>query len=59
MRSIEDRRAMHIHPTPADPTPADPTPAVVDLVERAEKIAATRKNLALRALLATERALLI
>ena len=54
MRSIKDRRAMHIHPTPADPTPA-----VVDLVERAEKIAATRKNLALRALLATERALLI
>ena len=49
MRSIEDRRAMHIHPTPA----------VVDLVERAEKIAATRKNLALRALLAAERALLI
>ena len=45
---------MHIHPPPADPTPA-----VVDLVERAEKIAATRENLALRALLATERALLI
>ena len=49
MRSIEDRRAM----------PIRPTPAVVDLVERAEKIAATRENLALRALLATERALLI
>ena len=43
---------MHIHPTPA-------VVDLVDLVERAEKIAATRKNLALRALLATERALLI
>ena len=40
---------MHIHLAPAG----------VDLVQRAEKIAATRENPALRALTAAERALLI
>jgi DNA-binding MarR family transcriptional regulator len=49
VRSTEDRRAMHIHLTPAG----------VDLVERAEKISATMENPALRALSAAERALLI
>ena len=49
MRSIEDRRAMHIHLAPAG----------VDLVQRAEKIAATRENPALRALTAAERAVLV
>ena len=49
VRSTADRRAMHIHLTPAG----------VDLVARAEKIAATMENPALRALSAAERALLI
>lgn len=49
VRSTEDRRAMHIHLTPAG----------VELVARAEKIAATMENPALRALSTAERALLI
>ena len=49
VRSTADRRAMHIHLAPAG----------VDLVERAEKIAATMENPALRALSAAERALLV
>ena len=40
---------MHIHLAPAG----------VDLVQRAEKIAATRENPALRALSAAERAVLV
>ena len=47
--STKDRRAMHIHLTASGQ----------DLVERAEKIAATMENPALRALSAAERALLI
>ena len=49
VRSTKDRRAMHIHLTPAGR----------ELVERADKIAATMENPALRALSAAERALLI
>ena len=49
VRSTRDRRAMHIHLT------AEGT----ELVARAEKIAATMENPALRALSAAERALLI
>lgn len=49
VRSTQDRRAMHIHLTPSG----------AELVERAEKIAATMENPALRALSAAERALLI
>ena len=49
VRSIRDRRAQHIHLTSAG----------AQLVQRAEKIAATMENPALRALSAAERALLI
>ncbi|HWI12116.1 MAG TPA: MarR family transcriptional regulator [Burkholderiaceae bacterium] len=49
VRSTRDRRAMHIHLTPRG----------TELVARAEKIAATMENPALRALSAAERALLI
>jgi DNA-binding MarR family transcriptional regulator len=49
VRSTQDRRAMHIHLTPSG----------TELVERAEKIAATMENTALRSLSAAERALLI
>jgi DNA-binding MarR family transcriptional regulator len=49
VRSTKDRRSMHIHLTPKG----------VELVERAEKIAATMENSALRALSSAERALLI
>ena len=49
MRSTQDRRAMQIHLTPRGR----------ELVERAEKIAATMENPALRVLSAAERALLI
>jgi DNA-binding MarR family transcriptional regulator len=49
VRSTKDRRAMHIHLTASGE----------ELVERAEKIAATMENPALRALSAAERALLI
>jgi len=49
VRSTQDRRAMHIHLTPEG----------AELVERAEKIAATMENPALRALSTAERALLI
>ena len=49
VRSTKDRRAMHVHLTAGGK----------DLVERAEKIAATMENSALRALSAAERALLI
>jgi DNA-binding MarR family transcriptional regulator len=49
VRSTKDRRAMQIHLTAKG----------AELVERAEKIAATMENPALRALSAAERALLI
>lgn len=49
VRSTKDRRAMHVHLTPNG----------VELVARAEKIAATMENPALRALSAAEKALLI
>jgi DNA-binding MarR family transcriptional regulator len=49
VRSTQDRRAMQIHLTPAGK----------ELVQRAEKIAATMENPALRMLSAAERALLI
>ena len=49
VRSTKDRRAMHIHLTSGGR----------ELVERAEKIAATMETHALRALSAAERALLI
>lgn len=49
VRSTKDRRAMQIHLTARG----------VELVERAEKIASTMENPALRALSAAERALLI
>ena len=49
VRSTQDRRAMHIHLTRSG----------TELVGRAEKIAATMENAALRALSAAERALLI
>ena len=49
VRSTKDRRAMHIHLTTSG----------VDLVARAEKIAATMENPALRALSVAEKALLI
>lgn len=49
VRSTKDRRAMEIHLTAKG----------TELVERAEKIAATMENPALRALSAAERALLI
>ncbi len=49
VRSTQDRRAMHIHLTPRG----------TELAARAEKIAATMENPALRALSAAERALLI
>lgn len=49
VRSTKDRRAMHIHLTPSG----------IELVERAEKIAATMETPALRALSPAERALLI
>jgi len=49
IRSTQDRRAMHIHLTPRG----------TELVARAEKIAATMENAALRSLSAAERALLI
>ena len=49
VRSTQDRRAMQIHLTPRGR----------ELVERAEKIAATMENPALRMLSAAERALLI
>ena len=49
IRSTKDRRAMHIHLTTKG----------LELVERAEKIAATMENPALRALSTAERALLI
>jgi DNA-binding MarR family transcriptional regulator len=49
VRSEQDRRAQLIHLTPRG----------VDLVQRAQKIAATMENASLRALSAAERALLI
>jgi DNA-binding MarR family transcriptional regulator len=49
VRSTQDRRAMHIHLTRSG----------TELVGRAEKIAATMENAALRSLSAAERALLI
>ena len=49
VRSTQDRRAMHIHLTPKGK----------ELVQRAEKIAATMENAALRVLSPAERALLI
>jgi len=49
VRSTQDRRAMHIHLTSRG----------TELVGRAEKIAATMENAALRSLSAAERALLI
>jgi len=49
VRSTKDRRAMHIHLTSSGR----------ELVDQAEKIAATMENPALRALSAAERALLI
>ena len=49
VRSTLDRRAMHIHLTPSG----------TELVGRAEKIAATMENTALRSLSTAERALLI
>ena len=49
VRGTKDRRAMHIHLTPQG----------AELAARAEKIAATMENPALRALSAAERALLI
>ena len=49
VRSTKDRRAMHIHLTPSGK----------QLCERAEKIAATMENPALRMLSAAERAMLI
>ena len=49
VRSTQDRRAMQIHLTPSGK----------ELVQRAEKIAATMENPALRMLSAAERALLI
>ena len=49
VRSTRDRRAVHIHLTPQGQ----------DLVQRAEKIAATMENATLRVLSPAERALLI
>ena len=49
VRSTKDRRAVHLHLTPAGQ----------DLVRRAEKIASTMENNALRVLSTAERALLI